>query len=205
MLALEWDGAGAAWESLLSTLEAIRPRGDFAIPLEFLLPTLFVARMADHPHGSSLDVVRQWGPLLEEAEEALLPLLYALAGLWSNGPSQAAEDWRLVRDPLPLAHPDALRLLDSFAAAFGHQLLEEARATERFEPTVLRLLDAASARLWQLAAPAAAELRGHILAEPGLRALLPIARWSAWFDVQEAFGRRFPGLEDLVRNWKETW
>jgi hypothetical protein len=196
--ALEWGQGRQAWEALLSSLATLRPRA-LAIPPEYLLLTLFVARMADIPRETALAAIPHWGPLLEEVEAALLPLLYDFISAWSNGPSQAAAVYREVSDPMPLEETGRQQRLASFAAVFGEAALAAIATAERFEPAVLRALEEVSDRLWGLRGPApSGDQLELVAADPCLPALLPITSWRE----ADAPTGPFASLPDLVANWR---
>ena len=196
--ALEWGQGRLAWEALLSTLDTLRPRA-LAIPPEYLLLTLFAARMADIPRKAALAAIPHWGPLLEEVEEALLPLIYDFISAWSNGPSQAAAAYREVSGPLPLEEPGRKPRLASFTAVFGEAQLSSIATAERFEPAVLRVLEEVSARLWGPPADAfSGEQIALVARDPCLPALLPIPSWRE----ADAPSGPFSSLPDLLASWR---
>lgn len=200
VFALEWEKSRPPWEALLHSLDTLRPP-QLAFPESYSLLVLFVAAMAAlRPRSSIQQRVQCWGPLLEEAQQELQPLIDVLFLAWAIGPTTQAAAYRQFGECIPRLGKAEQGILDRCATAFGSHRIEELRRAARPEPVLLRLLEEMSHQLWQ----AGQERREALLAFLGrsfLRALLPVACWR---EKEERVGyepERGSTLEDLYRLW----
>lgn len=183
VFALEWSKNQPAWEALLSSEDHLNPLVISLSPA-YVLPALFVARMADLPRETIFDTVKAWTWLLDEVSDPLHDLIAALYLRWLDGPSQAAqalraksaedEEEETLDEETRAIYQDALH---AFEHIFGTARLEALQHAERLVPAVLRLLDDVSGSLWDTAMSMSEEQRSALWGNLSLRALLPIALW----------------------------
>ena len=167
---IKWSQGRSAWDALLSSLDHISPQA-LSLPPTSLLPALFVVLMADRPDDTLTNaVVASWGPVLQEACQALDPLLQALYEYWVDGPSRSAARYRQFITYTPTDEASSWQFLDPLRSIVGSEIIEEIRGSEHLEASVIRQLCQASTRLW---------VGGILLPEQKLSSLLEISRLSA--------------------------
>ncbi len=201
VFALEWERTRLPWETLLHSLDTLRPP-QLAFPEAYTLPVLFVAAMAAlRPRSTIQQRVQCWGPLLEEAQRKLQPLIDVLFLAWAAGPTSQASAHRQFGECIPRIGEVAQRILDRCAAAFGPDRIEELRRASRPESALLRLLEEMSRQIWQAEQERRERLLAH-LGEAFLQALLPVACWRERKERVDYLPERGSALEDLYRFWQ---
>lgn len=174
----------------------------------FVLPTLFVARMADQPPSSVFETIQAWAPLLDEIQQRLLALLLALYLHWSEGPSQAARALREADTEVgEILRQEARAFFQNQLAAFvqvyGQAWLDALLHAERLVPAVLRHVDWASRRLWDPSMPLSASQQAAFRDHSDLHALLPMVLWDAHaLQSPEHAGESPRSLEGLFLFWQ---
>lgn len=173
ILALQWRPVRSAWDALLDAQDQHQPERLSLVPW-LIMPLIFIARMRAFPLGPFVggDTAAQWLPHLAVAQRKLQPLMTSLYALWVHGPTERAAAYRGIA-AAPLAPMTAAqeRLVHDLARLVDDAPLAAIRAAHHPEPGIIRLLDQASARLWELD-----DLRMALSADL-LAGLLPIARW----------------------------
>lgn len=193
----EWQPVVSAWEALLKTQEQLRPE-KLALAPQFLLPALFLARMAHFPFRED-NLATAWTPVLAEIQSELVPVLHALYVHWMNGPTQAAARYRRLTGFTRIPSEQEQTRLTRFERVAGKGTLEAVRQAERLEPLLLRTLDATSMRLW--------EQPQRVRADRLVRSLLPLACWRPELPGPAELERLIPqstqALLPLWRRWQE--
>ena len=194
----EWEPSVSGWEALLETQEQLRPQ-KLALGPQFLLPALFLARMAHFPLGED-NIAKGWTPVLAEMQTELLPVQHGLYVLWMGGPTLAAARYRRLTGCTRAPSQHEQTLLTRFERVVGDGMLEAARKAERLEPVLIRTLDETSARLW--------EQPQRLRADRLLRSLLAPACWRPEGAWPEELERLIPqstlALVPLWRRWQEA-
>ena len=201
----EWVRGRSAWDALLFTLDHLTfSLPGFAFLPAYVLPTLFLVRMADRPRTDIVDIVAAWGPVLDETCTLLAPVLYVLYESWIDGPTQAAALYRQCHEIASAGSaPSSGHLYDPFVQLFGKEIIQALHCAERPDPAVFRLLAQVGFRLWD-ATVDVSEQQFELMQEYAfLQALLPLALWGP--DAPACFenARALPhSLEELYAYWK---
>jgi hypothetical protein len=201
-LIIEWNPERSAWYALLDGQETLQRQTTSQVP-EGILPTMFLARMADFRLERDIqNVAVAWVPCLAQAQARLLPLIAGLFHVWMQGSSSAAERYRsLSQSPLPSLQPEQVEALSQWEAMFGTLLLHQVRKAERPEQVIMRALDATSTELW-VSGPTG---RFFPLQKQLIDALLPIALWQPRPPGPKTpHPERIASLEALRRVW-DNW
>ncbi len=205
--ALEWRRGQKAWDTLLTSLDSLSTP-NFVLPAEYLLLTIFVARLAHLP--TRLENVN-WGHLLQEAQEVLLPMFYALRWEWLGGPSSRAA---LYRECHELAIGDVRRHLDdarhqrfiaSIERVVGAGRVDSLRCAMCYEAAVLRVVDETCQVLWTSPHQLfdAKQRKESMRYFPAISALLPLALWHPDGPaIDEGVIGTTPSLMDIYRIWR---
>jgi len=201
----EWARGRSAWDALLFTLDHL----SFSLPLfvfrpAYVLPTLFVVRMADRPRTDIVDIVAAWGPVLDETCTLLAPVVYAVYESWIEGPTQAAAFYRQCHEIASAGSaPSSGRLYDPFVQLFGKETVQNFHCAERPDPAVFRLLAQVGFHLWD-ATVDMSEQQFELMQEHAfLQALLPLALWGLDAPACLEDARALPhSLGELYTYWK---
>jgi hypothetical protein len=194
----DWKAPASAWQAFLETQEQVRPE-KLSLHPRFLLPTIFLTRMAYFPIGPGLgNDAAAWTPVFAEAHTMLAPLIHALYVHWMRGPSQAAARYRRLTGASGLLTSQEETVLAQFHGLAGATALNAIQQAERLEPILIRTLEATSTWLWNTPR----RLRPDRL----VRSLLPLACWREASPGPEELERRIPqstqGLAQLWRRWQ---
>lgn len=180
LLALEWQPEHTAWEALL-LLEQEQRSPLFTLAPEALLPALCLASLAQST-GSATRQISAWEPVLAACCHLLGPYLVALYQCWMDGPSKRAGLYRQFVEHV--SSEQVIRryvvLLSSLASVLGWEHMETLDEVEYLECALLQVLRDGSRRLWDATRPLweKQQLATLLLAQPPLRALLPLALWT---------------------------